>query len=295
MHERMLEIDGHRIAVISGNEERGGTPVILIHGITASIDFWLPTLPCEIRDNRRWHSLSLPGHAPSTMPAGYRREQIDEAMFSGVLGQAVESLAGGTPAHLIGWSTGGFSALAIAASRPELVRSVVSFSGFARPAWTGTIGLLQILAATPPLGGVICRDIFRRLGKSPRLHEFIAIRAASDLKAVRKLAAWQETFPILHRAMAQHDPAVMTDLFVRLRTLDISEQLPKISVPVLIAGGNRDPYIPFVQTQVLAEQIPGAELAVLDGVGHMFFAECADLYHTILTDWLARQEPTPEN
>lgn len=290
MHERMLEIDGHRIAVISGNEEQAGVPVILIHGITASVDFWLPTLPLEIRDHRRWHSLSLPGHAPSTMPAGYRREQITESMFSDVLGQAIHLLTAGQPAHLVGWSTGSFSALAIAARHPKLVRSVASFSGFARGSWLGSIGLLQILAATPPLGGVITRHIFRRLGQIPWLHEFTAIRAAANPRAVRQSAAWQETFPILHQAMTRHDPAVMTDLFVRLRTLNISAQLPKISVPVLIAGGNHDPYIPFAQTQFLAEQIPGAELVVLDRIGHMFFAECTDLYHTLLTDWLTRQE-----
>lgn len=286
----MLEVEGHRLAVISDNEDQAGPPVVLIHGITASVDFWLPTLPEILRTKYRWHSLSLPGHAPSTMPAGYRREEIAEEMFSRVLGQAVHTLTNGTPAHLVGWSTGGFSILAIAASRPELVRSVASFNGFACGNWGGTIGALQILAGTPPFGRAVAQRIFRALGRSSRLHEFVAIRGAADPRTARQTEGWRATYPSLHTAMARHDPRVLADLFIRLRTLDIADQLPKIAVPVLIAGGNRDPYIPFSQTRLLAERIPRAELAVLDGLGHMFFAECTDRYHRLLSDWLSRAD-----
>lgn len=290
MHERMLEIDGHRLAVVSDNEDRSGPPVILIHGITASVDFWGPTLPEIIRRNYRWHSLSLPGHAPSTMPRNYHRDDITEDLFSRVLGRAVHELTNGIPAHLVGWSTGGFSVVAIAAARPELVRSVASFNGFASGNWGGTIGALQRLGKTPPLGQSISRWIFRALGRFSRLHEFVAIRGAAHPQSLKRNAAWSQTYPILHQAMTQHDPRVMTDLFIRLRSLDITRELPKIQRPVLIVGGDRDPYIPFSQTRLLAEQIPRAELAVLEGRGHMFFAETTRQYHQLLDDWLARQD-----
>jgi pimeloyl-ACP methyl ester carboxylesterase len=290
MRTRMLEIEGHRLAVISDNEDQSGPPVVLIHGITASVDFWLPTLPDVIRRKFCWHSLSLPGHAPSTMPPCYQRNDITAAMFSRVLGEAVHSLTGGAPAHLVGWSTGGFSVVAIAASRPELAKSVVSFSGFAAGRWGGTIGALQILANSSPLGRLIARRIFRALGRNTGLHEFIALRGAAHPRSVQQTTAWRDTFPSLHDGMARHDPAVLTDLFIRLRSLNIADQLPKIAAPVLIAGGNRDPFVPFSQTELLAGQIPRAELAVLDGFGHMFFAECTDRYHQLLTDWLSRQD-----
>ncbi len=62
-----------------------------------------------------------------------------------VVGEAVRQITGGAPALLVGHSTGGYTALAIAWRAPQLVKGVISLAGFVRGVWTGTLGMAQHL------------------------------------------------------------------------------------------------------------------------------------------------------
>lgn len=68
--------------------------------------------------------------------------------------------------------------------------------------------------------------------------------------------------------------------------MDISAWLPRVAAPTLILTGDRDPYIPFAQPQLLAARIPHAELAVISGAGHLLFAERPEEYRQKLEGWL---------
>src|SRR6187401_801162 len=111
MRQHLLDIAGHKIAACSANEHLSGTPVVFLHGITASIDCWLHSLPIEVREGRHWISLSLPGHFPSSFPKNFRPEDVTTEMFAAVHNGAIKELVGDRPVALVGWSTGGFAAL----------------------------------------------------------------------------------------------------------------------------------------------------------------------------------------
>ncbi len=72
MHSHTISLPGQTLAAISANESAPGPPVVFILGITSSVNLWLPSMPAEIRDGRRWISLSLPGH-----PAKVERSAIE--------------------------------------------------------------------------------------------------------------------------------------------------------------------------------------------------------------------------
>jgi pimeloyl-ACP methyl ester carboxylesterase len=288
MQQHLLEIDGHQIAACSANADCPGTPIVFLHGITASIDFWGHSLPAAVRDERHWISLSLPGHFPSRLPADFTAADVTTEMFANVHISALRKLVGDRPVTLVGWSTGGFSALNLAARYPQNVRSLMSISGFAKGCWWGVIGRMQRLVALGWLGRGIFHTVWTQLGRHRWLFDLSIGQAAANRRAFRQSPVTRPTLDGWQEAVRNHDLDGLATLFERLADLDLRPLLPAISVPTLIVGGDRDPYIPVDHTRYLADSIAGAELQILPNVGHMFFAECTAEYHRLLLDWLAR-------
>jgi len=69
---------------------------------------------------------------------------------------------------------------------------------------------------------------------------------------------------------------------------DTYELLPKIELPTLVISGDNDRLIPVENSRILASRIPGAELAIIKGVGHEFFIEDAEEVNKTILDFLGR-------
>lgn len=65
-------------------------------------------------------------------------------------------------------------------------------------------------------------------------------------------------FSAQYEAVRQHEPW---------------DRLPSLRMPVLLLHGSEDVVIPPGNSEVLAQQIPGATVQILDGLGHMFWHE----------------------
>jgi pimeloyl-ACP methyl ester carboxylesterase len=111
----VVAVDGARLFY----RERGsGVPVVLIHGTGANADCWGACFQDLSRDmrlvayDRRSYSRST--HAPLNSVATHTAD----------LAALLQHL-GAVPAVIVGWSFGGLMALRLAASQPELVRSLV--------------------------------------------------------------------------------------------------------------------------------------------------------------------------
>lgn len=288
MRHSLLEVEGHRLAVLAANEDQPGTPVVFIHGVMASVDCWLPSLPPGWQESVRWYSLSLPGHDDSRLPENYRREEITPEMFAIVHAGAIEQLVGREPVALVGWSTGGFAALNLAVRKPHLVRSVLSLCGFARGGWSSELNLLRWFARGGRFRRYLFRRIIHRLATRRWFYDLMALRAAANRRACRSSPVWPASADALFRVMSRHDPVQLGDVMGSLADFDIRDDLPRITAPTLIVGGDRDPIIPLAHTHEIAEHIPHAELVVLPNCGHMFFAEATDTYQRLLVDWMSR-------
>jgi 3-oxoadipate enol-lactonase len=68
---------------------------------------------------------------------------------------------------------------------------------------------------------------------------------------------------------------------------DSTGDLPGISVPTLVITSDGDRLIPADATSPMAEQIPGARLEVLGGVGHLTNVEAPDRFTALLRDHVA--------
>ena len=86
MHStKEMNIGGHKIVAKVFNEDKTGIPVIFIHGITATIDFWEPVQTPIFEKRFRWYSLSLPGHYPAQLPSQFHKESLTADMVAQVL------------------------------------------------------------------------------------------------------------------------------------------------------------------------------------------------------------------
>jgi pimeloyl-ACP methyl ester carboxylesterase len=147
-----------------------GPAIVLVHGAWVDHTSWRLVAPAladahrVVRYDRRGHSLSAgPG-----ICHGSRKQQEDDLVG------LIEALDLG-PVHIVGTSYGGSIALAVATSRPDLVRSVLAheppLTGAARP----DSSLADQLGRVTTLLALVVADLVR--GK----HERGAIRFVEEL------------------------------------------------------------------------------------------------------------------
>jgi len=101
-----------------GRVDDRGTPVLLLHGGFGVSESWPGQIPA-LATRRRVLAPDSRGHGRTTLgkrPITYRRMGTDAA-------DLLDSLGVG-PAHVVGWSDGGCSAIGLALQRPDLVRSL---------------------------------------------------------------------------------------------------------------------------------------------------------------------------
>lgn len=164
-----------------------------------------------------------------------------------------------------GHSMGGMTSMAFAGHHPELARERVR-------------ALVLVATAGHGLG-----DVWR----GRMLHRAIVTGLAG--RTVRHpragYAAVRSTFGVAPepahveatRALFVDTPErVMRDCVEAMGTMDLRPVLRRIDVPVTVLLGRRDQLIVNPLTRAIADHIPGAELIVLPGAGHMLPLERPD-------------------
>jgi pimeloyl-ACP methyl ester carboxylesterase len=266
VEERTVHVNGVDLGV-SAVGDPGDPAVLLISGAAASMDWWDEGF-CErlaaghrfvIRYDHRdtGRSVGYPAGAP-----GYTFVDLaDDAI--GLL-----DAYGVARGHLVGISMGGGLAQRLVVCHPDRVASLTliatSSAGPGGPDNPDVPPMAERLAAhfadPPPPPDWSDRDAVidhlvdgqRAFGGSLPFDE-AGVRAVAGrvYDRTRDMAASQTNHWILG---GDGTP-------IRLR-------LGEVTVPTLVVHGTDDPLFPLGHGELLAKEIPGAELLVLDGVGH---------------------------
>jgi pimeloyl-ACP methyl ester carboxylesterase len=135
-----------------------------------------------------------------------------------------------SPVHLVGNSMGGQIAIHLAARRPDLVRSLVLVNSTGIP-----------FEITP----------------SAHIQNLIVPRGAMSFAT------------IVARDIFRAGPAAMAVAFARLLRDDVRPLMRRLSMPVLLLWGERDPLVPLTYARQMLEAIPNARLEVIHHAGHV--------------------------
>jgi pimeloyl-ACP methyl ester carboxylesterase len=177
-------------------------------------------------------------------------------------------------AHVLGVSMGGMIAQEVALAAPDRVRSLQLHATLARP----DAYVLRLLEA------------------------WRLVRARCSLEeSLRTIGLWlfapatyneRQDFveALLANALAHPYPQSPAGFFRQTEAVaahDALERLGAIRCPTLVTVAEEDILVPPRFARELAARIPGAELAILPGAGHVYFWERADAFNDVCLRFLA--------
>ncbi len=271
--DRFVEVMGARVRY---RVEGSGPPAVLIHGIGASLEFWQWTTPA-LRERYTTIALDFPGFglsdpiAETTTPEGAARATL-----------AFMDAVGVQKAVIIGSSLGGAIATLTAGTAPDRCSALV----LAGPAGFGTGVILTFRLMTARWVGEAVLALIRRY---PRL-------------GLRDAFADQRRIPEVLVEVTQRNAARLVTAETFLKTLRASVTLrgirpgiveqaravaARITAPTLIVWGTRDRVIQPDQADIAGRTIPGAQVLIMPGIGHLPFIEDAAAFNAAMTAFLA--------
>jgi pimeloyl-ACP methyl ester carboxylesterase len=104
----------------------GGEPVLLLHGFPQTAAMWDTVAAGLHQRGYRTVAPNQRGYSPGARPPGVRPYRLPELVEDAA---AVVDEAAGGPVHVVGHDWGGTVAWMLAASHPELVRTLITISG----------------------------------------------------------------------------------------------------------------------------------------------------------------------
>jgi pimeloyl-ACP methyl ester carboxylesterase len=268
MHVRFTTVDGGRIRYAE-SDRSAGQVLLLTSPWPESIYAFAPIWPL-LAPRFGLFAVDLPGFGGS--------ERQDDLLAPEAMGDFLTRLieaCGLDRPHLVGPDVGTAAALFAAASRPDLVSSVVVGSG----------GAAVPLRLSGPLAEwVSAPDLERYRELDPRA----IVAAAIDTIEGDELPA---------EIRADYLDAYDGDRFVEsmryVRTYPtelpkLATRLAEIETPVQIIAGGRDRVVPLVNAEFLAERLPDGTLTMVDA-GHFVWEEAPGEYASIVTEWVERR------
>ena len=241
-----------------------GPPLLLIHGLGYTRQGWGP-----VRDRfaRRYRVISFDnrGIGESEIPPGpYTVELLAEDVA-----QVLDEANAGR-AHVLGTSLGGFVAQAFAAAHPERVdRLVLACTSPGGPdAYPLPEPTLRLMADAPTLDPEVAIRLFIENALAP----------SSPRALVDEIYAYRQVHP--------PDPAGWAAQAAAGSMWDADGRLERISAPTLVITGTADTVVDPRNSKLLAAEIAGARLELMEGAGHLLFWERPEDFADIVEGFL---------
>lgn len=215
--------------------------VVFIHGAGGTHLNWPPKI--RRLTNLRTYALDLPGHGKS----GERGLQTIESYADSIL--VWMDAIGLHRAVFVGHSMGGAIALTLAKSHPDRVLGL------------GLVATGARLRVDPQL-----------LENTANIHTFST--------AIAVLTTWSfsaqanpRLVELASKRFSETRPSVLHGDLLACDHFDMMESLATIQTPTLVICGDQDQLTPLRYAQFLRDRIPGAELSIIPGAGHMVMLE----------------------
>jgi 3-oxoadipate enol-lactonase len=225
-----------------------GETIAFSHGLLWGTELFAPQI-AALRGRYRCIAWDHRGQGRS---AEDHRNTIDMELVSQDATMLLEKLGGG-PVHLAGLSMGGFTAMRIAARRPDLVRSLILMETSADPEPLDNVPRYRMLSG-------ISRALGMKIVASRVVPIFFGKTFLADATRKAELAgyvdlltrrrdAWRATNGVIDRA-------------------GVIPELTRITAPTLVIVGDEDVATVPAKAQRIVERIAGARLVTIPRAGH---------------------------
>jgi pimeloyl-ACP methyl ester carboxylesterase len=240
-----------------------GEPILLIPGLGMDHTYYRFTTPI-LAKHFETNAADPLGIGQSDKKSPYSVES-----WAADFGDVIENIGHG-PMHVVGSSLGGATAIALAESRPELVRSLTVVGGFSE------------LDRAAALNFGLRARLIRKLGMSDEVADYMGLwtltrEFINSDEGFAQMKANQEN---IRRNSAEQYLAFVEALLAWGRCLEgqatepkFTTRLPNIKAPTLVLTSENDHLIPLELSKIVADNIPGAKFEVMRGFGHILFVE----------------------
>jgi pimeloyl-ACP methyl ester carboxylesterase len=273
---RFVEADGVRYAYRRFGAA-SGTPLLFLPHLRASMDYWDPAVTDGLAANRPVILFDNAGVAGSSGPTPTTFEAFADhaADFARALGLG--------PVDVLGFSIGGHTAQALALRHPQLVRRV-------------------IIAGSKPRAGVdegTHPDVLEVAGRHevPTLEDFLFLFFEPTPGSQ---AAGRQFWERRHRRTADTDAPTSRET-MRAQVAAILDwrqprgeryaELASITQPALVVNGSHDIMSPTINSYILAQHLPSAELIIYPDSGHGAPFQYAPLFVSQVAQFLDSATP----
>jgi pimeloyl-ACP methyl ester carboxylesterase len=256
---RQVEVFGQKINYV---EAGSGPPVILLHGLGGDLSNWVFTVPALAS---RFH-VFVPdqiGFGMSDKPLiNYRVSTLVD-----FLNAFCQKLGIDKPT-VVGNSLGGWTAMAYALAYPDRLDRLVLVDA---------AGYSTKRMNEPPL----TRERMMALnpGSVSALKELM-----NGITANKQLVNDQTATQLFEAKLRKNDGYTINQFIESiLRGEDsLDGRLGSIKAPTFVIWGRQDTLTSLAMGQAFAKDIPGAQMTVLDGCGHVPQIECASAFNAVL-------------
>ena len=244
---------------------------VFVHGLAGSATNWTDLMD-ELKDVVTGHAIDLPGAGFSPAPAD--GDYSVAAHAAAVIGLLEHT----GPAHLFGNSLGGAIAVRIAATRPDLVRSLTLISP-ALPDLLPRYGPARIAAAATPRLGEWVAARLRLVPPEQRINASFAMVWANvrAVHPVRLRDAIEEqrrrdSLPYAAAAMIGSARGIVAEYF-RRGADNLWSQAALVQVPTLIIHGRHDRLVRPATAVRAARAFRQVRLVLVARAGHVAMME----------------------
>lgn len=223
-----------------------GPPLVFVHGAADDSRIWQPQL-AGLAAEFTVVAWDEPGAGRSSdLPEGF-----ELAGYADALAALIETIGLG-PAHVAGLSWGGTVVLELYRRHPALVATLILLDTYA--GWKGSLPADEVAARVAGARQMLAAPHENFDPTFPGLF-------ASDPPP--------EFGPLLAAIAADVRPATLRRQLAIMAEADLSDLLPRVSVPTLLIWGQLDARSPLSVAHQFEEAITDAQLVVIQGAGHL--------------------------
>ena len=255
-----------RVGEIELDYERSGSgpPLLLIMGMSGTALHWGEPFLTPLREDFEVIVYDHRGVGASSALEG----PITIAQLADDAAGLLAAL-GLDSAHVLGISMGGMVAQELALAHPDRVRTL-------------TLGCTYCGGEGSSIGAPeLWQGLAEAMLSGDRER---AVRASWEANVSTEMAHDDDAYARFLEIVAQRAvavPVIMAQMQAGMAH-DSSARLPGLTVPTLVIHGTADELLPVQNGRLIASLIPGAQLQILDDVGHLFFWERPELSAELL-------------